>query len=92
MTIEERLDRLEKLIIMSTKEVLTASEAAIVMGVSESRIRHMASDNEIPYYKKGKSVYFRKTELERALTKERVPSYSEVQSMATTYCAINRRQ
>lgn len=91
MTIEERLDRIERLLIISTKEVLTTAEAAIILGVSESRVRHMVSNNDLPYYKRGKSVFYKKSEIEKTLTKERVPSYSEIQSMATTHCAIKRR-
>ncbi len=65
MTIEERLDRIERLLIISTKEVLTTAEAAIILGVSESRVRHMVSNNDLPYYKRGKSVFFKTSYLYR---------------------------
>lgn len=61
--IEERLERLEKLIIISGKEVLNVSECAILMGKSESRIRHLVSDRIIPYYKCGGRTLFKKSEL-----------------------------
>ncbi len=86
--IEERLNRIERLVMIGAKEVLTASEVALLLGISESRVRHKASNLELPYYKYGKSLYFKKSEIEATLLKDKVESQHEINSRATTWVAI----
>lgn len=89
MSADERLARIERLILISSKEALTVSEVALMMGISESRVRHLTSEKELPYYKQGKNTYFKKSEVETWMLKKRVPTKSEINSMATTHCIIN---
>lgn len=44
--LEKKMDRLEKLTVLSTKDVLTVSEAALLMSVSEDHIRKLTSHRE----------------------------------------------
>lgn len=88
--IEARLERIERLVIIAGKEVLNTREAALVLGITEQRVRHLTSAREIPYYKKGRDNYYKKSELERWRLGMRIASNSDIQSEATTYCVLNR--
>lgn len=85
MNTEERLERIESLIRISAKNVLNTKEVAILMDLSESRVRHLVSENIIPYYKMGSKTYFNKSEIESWLLSNRYDSRSEIESKAATY-------
>jgi len=88
MSVEERLERIERLVMLGSKDVLNVQEVALLIGVSESRVRHLCSERALPYYKQGRNVYFRKSEVEKYLLSERIPSNSEINSKAATYSKI----
>lgn len=91
MSIEQRLERMEALLSMSVTEVLTVKEVAILIKKSESRVRHMVADRDIPHYKNEKGqISFRKSEIEAWRLGQRVPTNAEVNSKAATHIAINR--
>ena len=89
MSADERLARIERLILIQSKEALTVSEVALMLGLSESRVRHLTSEKELPYYKQGKNTYFKKSEIEAWMLKDRVPTNAEVNALATTHVVIN---
>lgn len=72
------------------KNVWSVSDLAIVLNISESRVRHMASEQTIPSYKQNGSLYFRRDEIEAWQTSHRTPSKDEIASQAATYCATRR--
>lgn len=91
MSIEQSLKRIEALMSMSVTEVLTVKEVAILIKKSESRIRHMVADRDIPHYKNDKGqISFRKSEIEAWRLGQRVPTNAEVNSQAATRIAISR--
>lgn len=91
MSIEQRLERIEALISMSITEVLNVKEVAILIKKSESRVRHMVADRDIPHYKNDKGqISFRKSEIEAWRLGQRVPTNAEVNSQAATHIAISR--
>lgn len=90
MTIEQRLERIERLLIIGSKEVLTTSDVALLLNISESRVRHLASAKEIPYYKQGGRTYFKKSEIEEWQLSQRIPTNKEIKRRATTYTVINK--
>lgn len=91
MSIEHRLERIEALMSMSVTEVLTVKEVAILIKKSESRVRHMVADRDIPHYKNDKGqISFRKSEIEAWRLGQRVPTNAEVNSQAATRIAISR--
>lgn len=63
--IRDRLDRIERLTLLSAKNVLTVDDLALLIGKSPRTIRNQVK--EFPHYKNGKSVYFRKDEIESYL-------------------------
>ncbi|WP_289769143.1 helix-turn-helix domain-containing protein [Muribaculum intestinale] len=91
MSIEQRLERIEALISMSITEVLNVKEVAILIKKSESRVRHMVADRDIPHYKNDKGqISFRKSEIEAWRLGQRVPTNAEITSRAATHIAISR--
>lgn len=89
MTVEERLERIERLVIIGSKEVLDTREVALLLGISESRVRHLTCERNIPYYKQGSKTYFRKKEIEQWQTQTRIPTNAEIESRGVTYAVTN---
>lgn len=91
MSIEQRLERMEALLSMSVTEVLTVKEAATLLKLSESRVRHLVKERDIPHYKNDMGrVSFRKSEIEAWRLGQRVPTNAEVSGKAATHIAISR--
>ena len=90
MSIEERLERIETLISLKVKDVLSVKEVAALIGRSESRIRHLVSHREIPHYKNdmGK-VSFLRSEIEAWHLGKKIHTVAELDSIASTHIAIN---
>lgn len=92
MTTEERLERIERLLIISVKEALTVAEVAIFLGISESRVRHLTSNKEMPYYKQGSKTYFKKSEIEKWMLNERISTKEDIEAQAQTYLVNKERR
>ncbi len=90
MSVEERLERIERLVLIGSKSVLDTEEVALMLGISASRVRHLTAAREIPHYKQGKSVYFSKEEVERWQLAQRIPTNDEIRSRAVTHVATSR--
>lgn len=63
--IKRQLNRIERLTLLAAKNVLTVDDLALLIGRSPKTIRNQI--DEFPHYKNGKSVYFRKDEIESYL-------------------------
>lgn len=97
-----RLDRIEELMMerMSTspqaatstqKEVLTISDLVEYTGWTKPYIYQLTSKGEIPYYKPtGGTLFFKKSEIDRWLLRNRSASNDEISSMATTRLVTGR--
>jgi excisionase family DNA binding protein len=81
----ERLERIERLLVISTKEAFNVEEAAMFLGLSASRIRHLVWEKGIPHYKSGSKVFFRKSELEGWMLRDRIPTTEEIEQEAYSY-------
>lgn len=90
MSVEERLERIERLLVLSSKAVFNTKEAAMFLGISETRLYHLVSEKAVPYYKRGNANYFKKSELENWMTAQRIHTESELRSQATTRVAIHK--
>ena len=63
--LEERLKKIENSMYI-TKEMLTTTEVAEYLGVSQSQIYKLTMNMEIPHYKpKGKTIYFDRKKIVR---------------------------
>lgn len=91
MSIDERLERIERLLVMnSSKEVLNTCEVAIMLNLKEQSVRNMMHNKTIPYYKHGGKAYFKKSEIEAWMLRDRIDTKEEIKSQATTYIVTKR--
>lgn len=85
--LNERLERIEKLTLLGAKEALTLDECSIVTGYSKNHLYRLTSQRLIPFYKPmGGTLYFKKSEIEDWLLRNRQTPQSEIDSKAATYC------
>lgn len=76
--LEERLKKIENSLYI-TKEMLTTTELAEYLGVSQSQIYKLTMNMEIPHYKpKGKTIYFDRKEI--------------VRWMRSNHCSLERKE
>ena len=85
----ERLDRIEGLLVIvkdhktpesedDDERLLNVREAARYLGDAVATLYGRTSKNEIPFYKRGKKVYFKKSELLAWIEEGRVKSQSQI--------------
>lgn len=85
--IKERLDRIENYAQIAAKSVLNINEAAFILGMQPRTVRKMVLEHTIPVYKPNRSVlYFKKSDLENWMLKNRIASSEEIESEAASYC------
>ena len=73
--------------IFTTKEMLTAEEAAKYLGVSRSYLYKLTMKKLIPHFKPmGKMCYFNRHELEAWLQTNRIATSEEIEQQAQAYC------
>lgn len=91
MSIEERLERIERILVIGNKEALNTNEVALMLDMAVQTVRNLMHDKAIPYYKRGGKAYFRKSEIEAWMLKgQRIASNEEIASDASTYVVIKR--
>ncbi len=91
LKIEERLDRIERLII-SNKKVLTFDEACDYTGLSRSYLYKLTSSGVIPHSKpNGKVIFFDKEKLNNWLLKNARKSAGEIKQEALSYVIENKK-
>lgn len=88
--LKQIISEIRRSIIVMMKKVWSVSDLALVLDISESRVRHMAADKVIPTYKQNGSLYFKREEIEAWQTAHRTASADELNSQAATYCATRR--
>lgn len=87
---KQTLAEIKRSVIVMLKNVWSVADLALVLDISESRVRHMAAAQVIPTYKQNGSLYFKREEIEAWQTQNRTASKSEIASEAATYCATRR--
>ena len=87
----ERLDRIESLVMVGTKEVLTIDECSAFTGYAKNHLYRLTSQRAIPFYNPmGGTIFFRKSEIEDWLLQNRQATEAEINSKATTYCRTRK--
>ena len=66
-------------------EVLNLNQAAEYVSLSKSAIYIKTSERNIPHFKKGKKLYFKKSELDLWLTSMKISTKDEIDQAATDY-------
>ena len=87
--LNEKIDNLSRLTLISSKTVLDFEETILFTGLSKGHLYRLTSNREIPYFKKNRKLYFKKSELEEWMLDQRIPTKNEIQSQATTYLAVS---
>lgn len=83
--INERLARIESLVSIGAKEVLTIDECAMFTGYSRNYLYRLTSQRAIPCYKPGGGkICFRKSEIERWMLSNRQATNAELNQVAST--------
>lgn len=86
--IKRQLDRIEQYAGIASKEVLDLDEAITYTGCARSTLYRLTSAKEIPHYKLGQALRFKKSELDEWLTRTRVATAKEIESKAVTYMTL----
>lgn len=88
--LKEAITDMKRSMIVMMKKVWSVKDLALVLDISESRVRHMAAEQVIPTYKQNGSLFFKREEIEAWQTKNRTASRDEINSEAATYCVTRR--
>ena len=73
-------------VLIAQKQVLTFEEACKYSGLSKSKMYKHTSTSNIPFYKpEGKFIYFKRSELEAWLLRNRHSSKTELELEANKY-------
>lgn len=88
--LNEKIDNLSRLTLISSKSVLDFEETLLFTGLSKGHLYRLTSQKEIPYYKKNRKLYFKKSDLEEWMLDQRILTNDEIQKRATTYLATHK--
>lgn len=66
-------------------EVLNLKRAAEYVSLSKSAIYKKTSERNIPHFKQGKKLFFKRSELDDWLTRNRISTHAEIEQMASEY-------
>jgi excisionase family DNA binding protein len=83
--IAQRLDKLEALTALASKEVLDINDTAILTGYSVKYLRLLIAQRDIPHYRRGNRLFFNREEIEDWMMGERVPTNAEMKTKAMGY-------
>jgi excisionase family DNA binding protein len=69
----------------SFTEVLNLKQAAEYVSLSKSAIYKKTSERNIPHFKQGKKLYFKRSELDTWLTELKISTHAEIETEASNY-------
>ncbi len=72
------------------KEILTITDASELLNLAKPTIYGLTSKGEIPYFKKAKKLYFKRSELLEWLNGGRHKTNAEIEQEATNYLKSKR--
>ena len=83
--IAKRLDRLEALAALASKDVLDIKDTSMLTGYTVKYLRLLISRREIPHYRRGNRIYFNRDEVEEWMMGTRIPTKEEMNVRAMGY-------
>jgi len=96
LEILQRLNRIEELLTEQSllqKEVLNFNEACQYLDISQSHLYKLTSTKQVPHFcPQGKRLYFKRTELDDWLQRNRKSATHEIDQAATDYIIRNKRR
>lgn len=91
--IKVQLNRIEKLTLLSAKNVLCLNDVVLLTGLSKSHIYKMTHSRKITFYKpNGKQIYFDRSEIENWMKQNRVATTDEIETEAVNYIVTGKIQ
>jgi predicted DNA-binding transcriptional regulator AlpA len=92
--IENRLEAVERLLQENADDVLDVDAVQRLTGLSKSAIYQKTCSRsgeppELPHFKQGKRLYFRRSEIMQWLTQNRVKDRARITQDAAVYCAAH---
>ncbi|MCM0343911.1 helix-turn-helix domain-containing protein [Bacteroides fragilis] len=93
LDIKIQLDRIERLTLLSAKNVLCLEDVALLTGLSKSHLYKLTCSHQIPFYKpNGKQIYFDRMEVENWMKQNRVATTDEIETKAVNYLVTGEMQ
>lgn len=93
MTIEERLDRIERYVMLGTTNIYNTEQAALYLGVTQERIRVLCRQQAITYYKSdGGKITIRREDLEKYCCRRRMMCKADFEDEARAIMRRNDRR
>jgi len=87
----EKLSQIQNQLSENTDKPLPFQEASEYLNISKSYLYKLTHQQKIPFYKpNGKKIYFKKSELEAWLLRNRVKTSSELEQEAIEYVVKQR--
>jgi excisionase family DNA binding protein len=75
------------------KDVLNLNEACTYLDISHSHLYKLTSQKQIPHFcPQGKKLYFRRSELDEWLLRNRQDSIDEIETKAANYLLTHNRR
>jgi len=89
----EKLSKIESLYLQQPEQILSFIETCSFLGYSKSYLYKLTHSRRIPHYKpNGKKLYFKRTDLEAWLLRNRIKTADEIEQEAIDYVAIQKRK
>ena len=82
----EKLSKIESLYLQQPEQILSFNETCSFLGYSKSYLYKLTHSRQIPHYKpNGKKLYFKRSDLEAWLLRNRVKTADEIEQEAIDY-------
>jgi excisionase family DNA binding protein len=65
------------------KEIMTVEECMVYLNLAKATLYRMTANNELPFIKKSRKIYFHRTDLEKWLLDGKQKTRAEIQAEAT---------
>lgn len=91
-TLSKKIDELTRISLLQVKTFYDLEDLVKYTGLSKYRIYDLTSKREIPHYKRGKQLFFKKSEIDSWLTERRIKTNKMIESEAATYCVAHKKQ
>ena len=89
-TLSEKLDNIQRITLIGSKSVLDLEETCMFTGLSKGHLYRLTSGRQIPFFRKNRKLYFKKTDLEKWMTETPCASLKDINSQAATYCSTRQ--
>jgi excisionase family DNA binding protein len=81
----EQLDRIEKATLLAAKQLLTVNDLSQLYGMKRSFLYKLTANKEVPFYRRAKTIYFKRDEIESWLTTYRSATKKELEQEAINH-------